>query len=89
MWFKKKVEIQKQYPLFDNADRLACPHLRTIEDWVDNDWLKNWIAKEKDPCPTCENSACHNYKKRFDLPNRLTIEKGIVINPVITSNSVS
>ena len=57
--------ITNKKSLWENANPLACHHLRCVE--------RDWVALEKDPCPTCENTACHNQGRPFDQPNRLTI----------------
>ena len=73
---KAKNEI-RTYPHWDTSDTLACTHLRINEVYADYDFRKDWIAKENDPCPKCDNTSCHNNGKPFDRPNRLTIEKYI------------
>ncbi len=83
LFFKKsKKENQKSYPLFDNADKLVCPYIRVHDVWYDSLgwWQRDWICKEKIPCRKCDFYSCHNCGKTFGQPQRLTIEKGILIN---------
>jgi hypothetical protein len=71
---KKELE----YPMWENGINLRCKYLRGVEKWIPREGEAYfWIAKEKDPCPICENNNCHNYKKHYDMPNKLIIEKGI------------
>lgn len=75
-----KKEIQSNVPniAFKHAEILTCPHLRYIRDWYDKNkkyFVHYWVAKGKDPCPTCKQYQCHNYNKSFDQPESLIIEK--------------
>ena len=60
-----KLTKDKEYWL--QGVRLVCPHLRG--------YGSDWVALEKDPCPTCE-SPCHNAGRSFEYPDRLIIVKG-------------
>ena len=63
---------------WERATKLACPYLRTEDNpfnYRKDESPSFWLALKKDPCPTCDNSSCHNYKHKFDEPKRLIIIK--------------
>ena len=51
------------------AEELKCPHLRCERIPF------RWLARLKDPCPSCKYFGCHNKGKEFDEPERLIILK--------------
>jgi len=61
------VKITNKRYCWLNGERLVCPHLRGFNTC--------WIALNKDPCPNCDNIACHNQGKKFGEPDRLIIVK--------------
>ena len=65
------------YPKWNKSEKLVCPHLRINEVYSksDCDLSRDWIAKDKDPCPLCNRSNCHNHGKPFHAPLRLIVEK--------------
>ena len=74
------VLLLKEFVCWNNARPLSCPYLRSFGVWNDKkkDYVYKWIAKGKDPCPSCrdkEHAECHNRGQRFDMPEKLIIEK--------------
>ena len=69
---------KKNTERWERADRLRCPYLRQEENpdgYMKNEPPTFWLALNKDPCPTCKESSCHNCGSKFDEPKRLIILK--------------
>ncbi len=75
---------------WDKLTVLGCKHLRFLKVYVNKgehwcDWIDDfctapvrsgfWVALEEDPCPNCDNKACHNYGVPFHRPSKLIILK--------------
>ena len=74
-----RKEFEQKYNVsVDNATDTGCPYLWTIRVYCrecGNHDKVYFVAKGQDPCPLkkCGLTACRNYGKKYDNPDRLII----------------